>query len=453
MKNNKKFLIIGILIMVVGIIFISKFSLRQEYKEVSEEQISEIVEKEKITLLNKEIIVSKDIPVTVISYRRDNEIGSIEATNHNGKLDFKKALTTAVYTEKKVEILGVNNGLCYIILTFYNEDLLLKSKKISIFYNNIQKDIDRKNENEVSLIIPLADASNEKSGINLTSIEFFDADNNIIFNYPSDLKSNDYYDYLYSAKTINLLEKETNFSKLKTNSNLPQLTSIFDTWLYVMSVQVNENEKNKIVDFIKGLESDKGHYYASYKEKNQNGSLKPYLYLLDTKMAMEIFRELQMDIPNKENVYKYLQQTDFEISKSELDFVSEGGFIVLINEIIDIINSEDTNRIDTIHTNLDDLVDLFKKAPSSIDKYSTALDLMEFYPNIDLKLDNKEISSYMNKIQQSNGLFNMEGYTDGYNALSTYLAVDILTKLNITIPKKDQLLESIKAINVSSLTE
>ncbi|MGG4555152.1 hypothetical protein [Paenibacillus humicus] len=447
---------IGICLIIIAFIaagiYLSK-TFEKEYEVVTDKQISKIIENEKITILNKEIIISREIPVTIIPYKTDIEVGVIEATNLNGLIDYRKAISLPINNDKRVEVFGVKNGLNYVVITFYDYELLNKTSKISVFYNNSQKSINEVG-NKSSIIIPLSKISDEKKTIELISIEFFDTDNNIIFNYPSDseplvLNKIDYYDYYYSLKTIKLLGEEGIHKRVK-NTKLSPFTNIYDIWLYVMSGQVDEKDKDKIIQFLNQLESNKGYYYPNEKEKNQGEVAKPYLYLLDTKMALEIYKSLNEKITSEEIISKYLMQAEIELNKNELDFVSKGSFIVLIDEINTILdNKRDIPKIMGKYQN--DLVNLYIKTPPSLDKYYTAMKLINIYPDLGLELDKKEISKYIYKIQLSNGLFNIDGYTEGYDSLSTNLAVEILMNLNIDIPKKDRLLKNVELINKSAI--
>ncbi|WP_028596799.1 hypothetical protein [Paenibacillus assamensis] len=184
MKN--KFIIITIIIIFVISIYQFFGKNNQNYIQVSGEQVSTIIENEKITRLSSVEILSDDIPITIISYRTNDEIGAIEALNNNGKLEYRKSIATDINNEKKVEVLGVNGGFRYIIITFYDEELLNNTKNISVLYNGNLTNINDIKVDRKSYIIPFEGSPIRKR--NTVKLEFWDSENNIIYNYPGKSK-------------------------------------------------------------------------------------------------------------------------------------------------------------------------------------------------------------------------------------------------------------------------
>ncbi|MFD2114237.1 hypothetical protein ACFSTH_14645 [Paenibacillus yanchengensis] len=183
-KKQTMLKLLFIIAIIVTIMLFTNLKNTNNYIELTEEQIASVVANENITMLHAETLFKENKPVTVISYTKDDKTGFITAYNDNGTIHHNKTLSTHVNINKKVEVLGVATGLPFITLTFYDTTLLQNTKKISIYYDDIKKDI-KTDEQLRSLIIPLHGKS-EAVQTNPIIIEFYDDNDSIIFTYPAD---------------------------------------------------------------------------------------------------------------------------------------------------------------------------------------------------------------------------------------------------------------------------
>ncbi|MBD8501131.1 hypothetical protein [Paenibacillus arenosi] len=106
--------------------------------------------------------------------------------NNNGKLEYRKSIVTGINNEKKVEVLGVNGGFRYIIITFFDEELLNNTKNISVLYNGNLTNIKDIKVDRKSYIIQFEGSPIKKR--NTVKLEFWDSKNNVIYNYPDKSK-------------------------------------------------------------------------------------------------------------------------------------------------------------------------------------------------------------------------------------------------------------------------
>ena len=174
------------------------------YYLVTDKQISTIIKKENVNILGTETIYRENIPVTVISYTLNNEIGIIEASNLNGKLKYLKSQSTSINKQKKVGIMGANAGLKYVVITFFDEKIKENTNQILISFKNKQKLIDYIGTEDISIIVPLDDIIEKSLTTVELDIDFIDKSKNVIYRYPpksvTDNHDIDYYEYLYSSK-------------------------------------------------------------------------------------------------------------------------------------------------------------------------------------------------------------------------------------------------------------
>lgn len=226
---------------------------------------------------------------------------------------------------------------------------------------------------------------------------------------------------------------------------------MYDLWLYVMSVQFDENTKSQILSDLAKLNSENGFYFANFKEKEnyQSYNLKSYNYLLDTKMALEVLGKLEIEISDVDKILNYLEDVHNEINQIELDFISMGSFLTMMNQISLMIENK-TNFNNFNDDILQGLQTLFEELPLSIDSISTAIDVQESFGDV-IILNKDEIKLFFDSIQTSEGLFNIGGSTTGHDTLSTYLSIKVMTYLGIPVPKKAITIASLEKINEYSL--
>ncbi|MBU5349154.1 hypothetical protein [Paenibacillus lautus] len=459
MKSKGIFILFAVIAVIGVIICVSvlpfNLSNNNNYINVTDRQISDIVDKEKITVLGKEIIVERDIPVTILSYKTDSEIGAIEAMNNNGQLEYRKAIYTEV-NNSKVITLGVNGGLNYSVITINDDDIYNKTDKMIVFYKNVRVVLEKSDGQSRSFFI-----NKEHEGVSHNNgpslIEIYNANDELIYE-PSDederSTSINYYDYLYSKESLNLLSSDNKTEKLKSDNVIPNFSGMHDAWLYVLSVNIQNQNKKNILEYISSLYSNNGHYYANTKEKESELSLDSHLYLLDTKMAVEIYHELGEEMPNKKDVLLYLQKVISGLSNNDqLDFESKGGLIELIYQILNLLNPSEqyVSDIDKSLTKYaKDLQMVYNESAPSIAKYLIALNLNTYNPRFNLNIKKEEILEYLKKVQLPNGLFSLEGYEQGYDTLSTFLAINIYDRIAYPVLNKQMLLNSLIAINEAS---
>lgn len=412
---------------------------------ISKEEVLTISQNEKIEILGYEDINKNNSYVTIISYKSNDEFGSIEATKIGDKVNYSKVISVPIIKNKKIEVIGTQS-LGYLIVTFFDDELLNKTSNIKITYNNetINSDI---SNNKRSVIISIPDYLLEDGKVHQPYIEFYNKDSTVIYSYPRDESgalSNtvDYYDFYYAKKTIKLLKEEKIEAEIIENTApINDNLGMYDLWLYVMSINLKDD--TNIIKFVKELYSGEGFYYSNLKEKNDNHKKNRFLYLLDTKMALDIYKKRGFEVPEQPKIINYLKETIQDLkTQNGLDFVSKGSYIYLTSQIAEMIDQE----VSFENTDFKDLPSLYSTAPPSLDKYHTAMNLLRVYPEIEIKLDSEEIYIYIQKIQLDNGFFNISGYSEGYDILATYIAVDILRAIHKQVPKKERLIKNLEVL-------
>ena len=448
-RKKINIVLISIIALLVSVFIIFNQTLvDNETEGITKEEVLSISQNEKIEILGYENIHKNNSYITIISYKSDDEIGSIEATKNGDKVDYSKVVSVPIIKNKKIEVIGTQS-LGYLIVTFYDNELLNQTSNIKVTYNNeiINSDINTKKR---SVIISIPDYLLEDGEVYQPYIELYNEDSSVIYNYPSDesgalLDTVDYYDFYYSKKTMNLLKEEKVDSRINENTaSINDNPNMYDLWLYVMSVNLKDD--TKIINFVEELYSGDGFYYSNLREMDGNNQKKLFLYLLDTKMALDIYKKRGLEVPEQSKIINYLKETNQNLNaRSGLDFVSKGSYIYLISQIQEIIDQEKpTKKIELVC--FKDLTSLYSKALPSLDKYHTAINLLTVCPDLEIKLDNEDIYRYIKQLQLDNGFFNVSGYSEGYDILATYIAVDILRVINKQVPRKEKLINNLEAI-------
>ncbi|MDQ0659679.1 hypothetical protein [Paenibacillus sp. W2I17] len=448
-RKKINIVLISIVAVLVSVfILFNQTLVDNETEGITKEEVLSISQNEKIEILNYENISKKNSLITIISYKSDDEIGSIEATKNGDKVDYSKVVSVPIIKNKKIEVVGTQS-LGYLIVTFFDNELLNKTSNIKVTYNNeiINRDINTKKR---SVIISIPDYLLEDGKVYQPYVELYNKDSTMIYNYPSDesgalLDNVDYYDFYYSKKTMNLLKEEKVDTRINENTaSINDNPGMYDLWLYVMSVNLKDD--TKIINFVEELYSGDGFYYSNLREIDDNNKKNPFLYLLDTKMALEIYKKRGLEVPEQSKIINYLKDTIQNLNaQSGLDFVSKGSYIYLISQIEEIIGREKPSKnIELIY--FKDLTSLYSKALPSLDKYYTAINLLTVYPDLGIKLDNEDVYRYIKQLQLDNGFFNISGYSEGYDILATYIAVDILRVIHKQVPRKEKLIKNLETI-------
>lgn len=459
-KSKLSILLIAIVAILISIIFYTIKQNNNHYTQVTNKQIESVSDNENLTILGTGEIIKDNVPVKIFNYTSLDEIGVIEATNNDGELNYKKSITTSLNKGKKIYYLGTETGLEYVTIAFLDNFLVNDTKKIKIMYKGKMQVLESKGDQ--GLVINLENLSGDDILSDSLAIEIYNSAEKIISSYPNEVETtatqvnvNDYYSYYYSQKLMQIITKETSYKKIDTNSDEFLASNLYDIWLYVKSANLeNEKQINGIIDYILKLKSDEGFYFSSIQEKEQGEKMPSYSHLLDTKMAIETLDALNYVLDDTVEVEKYVGRVITDLQKDiEIDFVSKGGFLILISETEEIIKHQTNRIIDFDLTNLKvNVAKLYNNANPSIEMYNTAINLLEcFGDSIKLTVDEGEVKQLINGQQLPNGLFNMPGYKDKTDILTTYLAIDTLVKLDLPIPKKDKLLKSISSLNDMSI--
>ncbi|OBY76397.1 hypothetical protein BBG47_27350 [Paenibacillus sp. KS1] len=271
-------------------------------------------------------------------------------------------------------------------------------------------------------------------------------------------KVKDLYSYYYSTKSISILEGLDSDSALLSDVEHDDVRKIindgiYEVWLYVNSVDIrniDSTDKLQILNYINSLHSNKGFFKANLKDSSDRPNSS---YLLDTKMALEIYDRFERDIPNTKKILNYIESTLNQINSPQTyDFVSLGGYLTIINQIETILARYINLNQDELYSNsmIGRLKKLYLEEPSSIEKFETAVNINNYTNTLILPIDTKEVETYIKRIQNKNGMFPISGSKTGFDTLSTFLVIKTLTTLGIEIPNKEKLLSSLKQIQSST---
>ncbi|MCM3632629.1 hypothetical protein [Paenibacillus camelliae] len=427
-----------------------------KYQELTNTQYSEILNKEQIIILGTKVIYKEKIPITIISYKTKNEIGNIEAYNENGELNYRKALITDLKNDKPIKVLGSNAKYKYASITFLDKQMQQNTTKLLISYNNKEMLVDYNAPKEDSIIVEIdniLETNALPSAVEL-NIDFIDKNNNVIFRYPSNQQIEltlNYYDYVFSSMALELLRK-SEYKKISIDQTPQAFDSMYDLWLHTLTIDLTDEQRDVVIDSLDKLHSNDGHFFTNLREKQEsitsNNKLSLHKYLLDTKMGIEIYKTLEKEIPESDKLWSYLEKVIEDIDGANLDFVSKGSIltqIYLISEKID----KDTVVKGLVSKQLNDLNKLYSDANPSIDTYITAIELNELYENV-VMMNKEEVYNFLESVQTTEGMFNIDGYKSGYDSLATYLAIRILTSLELPVPNEVQLVKMLEKIHNDS---
>src|SRR5690606_19261168 len=82
---------------------------------------------------------------------------------------------------------------------------------------------------------------------------------------------------------------------------------------------------------------------------------------------------------------------------------------------------------------------IYQRAPNSVEKFDTTLNLNnEFSSNV-IDLDRNEITKYLEEVQLESGAFSLYGNKKTSDAMTTFLSVKLLSYFDADIPKKNEL--------------
>lgn len=269
-------------------------------------------------------------------------------------------------------------------------------------------------------------------------------------------KRPDLYTIYYGIEALHKLgslgneEKEiiiNKFSELRLNEliNMEYNGSLYDIWLYVnicKALNIEVKYKEELSKFLSEVYTSEG-YYLSYKDENTNQP--DPSFILSTKMAIDIYKELNIEIANKGKTSEWLNKiyTQLETIKiSDADYLSIIGFVNIISELdydphidlnLNIINKASYKKF------LHELIPLYSDYPDSIEKYHSAIQLNRIAKTDVFYIDREDVNQYLNSLQMINGSF---PFYESKNSdiLSTSLAVSLLTELGLEINKRELLL-------------
>ncbi|WP_440214030.1 prenyltransferase/squalene oxidase repeat-containing protein [Cytobacillus praedii] len=269
-------------------------------------------------------------------------------------------------------------------------------------------------------------------------------------------KRPDLYTIYYGIEALHNLgslgneEKQTiinKFSELRLNDliNMEYNGSLYDIWLYInicKSLNIEVKYKEELLKFLSEVYTNEG-YYLSFKDENINQP--DSSFILSTKMAIEIHKELNIEIANKDKTSEWLKKvyTQLETTKiSDVDYLSIIGFVNIISELDNDPNIDlNLNIINTASYKsfLHKLIPLYSEYPDSIEKYHSAIQLNRIAKTNVFFIDTEGVNQYLNSLQMSNGSFPFYE-SNNSDILSTSLAISLLTELDLEINKQELLL-------------
>ncbi len=251
------------------------------------------------------------------------------------------------------------------------------------------------------------------------------------------------YNLTFSTKGLISLDPEREFNKLKELinherffNNIVANDQLYDIWLWTelrkdIGEVLNVKAREKVIQYVKDLRDKNEFYRINMKDSGH----KELYQLHSTKMALDIL-EFYDEIPDLKFLENLLPEMLNELKdiSSTKDFISYGGYLLHIKSLDDfyfkqkqkyIINEEKYSDI------FDMIIDKYHKEPNSIMKFDTAIQLNEAFVRDLIKIDKNVVKDFLISSQLDDGSFPLGNSSD---VLTTYLAINVIHKLNIHIP-------------------
>lgn len=221
---------------------------------------------------------------------------------------------------------------------------------------------------------------------------------------------------------------------------------LYDIWLFIQilneyNVDCPRDTKELLLDFLKDLQSKEGFFRANLSEGTKGNKNS---YLLNTKMALDIFNYFSIRNQKTEIALRWIKQNVNNIINFENpDFISDGGFlynIMYLENLYELDLLSDTDYFSLIQQ----LKSIYPDYPDSVEKFDTAINMNDLL-DVNLDTDKKAIEHYLLSTQLKNGAFPLYGNGENADTLTTYLSIKTMKKLDIKIAKKGELNEWINS--------
>ncbi|WP_340024590.1 hypothetical protein MHI24_05615 [Paenibacillus sp. FSL K6-1096] len=152
-----------------------------KYIHVTNEEIAEITDKEKIEILGAKNLEADGASITILPYKSDDEAGIIEASNKDGKLDYRKAQFVKMMTDR-VFTMGTNTGLYYSVFFINDKKILGEMSKVRVYFQEGSfKEVNKENNSTSAFVIEKEEGKSNHNGNNPRKIEVFNKSGNIVF--------------------------------------------------------------------------------------------------------------------------------------------------------------------------------------------------------------------------------------------------------------------------------
>jgi len=261
------------------------------------------------------------------------------------------------------------------------------------------------------------------------------------------LSSNEIYHLYYLLMTQKLLDNsklyidEVNLIDPSTLFNKENQGLLFDMWLYVTlfneyGLSISEQNKENIISLLTLLQNDDGLFRSFYSEGEYEDE---FNYVFPTKLALEIYRLLNVDVPNKSKIRLWMDENiDSIMYIKKEDFISSGGFLYLFKYIKSTYNDNSENLLKQYGEMVSNS---YENTSNSAEKFDTALNINAEFSYDLLNIDRNIVSEYLNDVQLESGAFSLYGNKKDADAMTTFISVRLLSHFKIDIPKESKLTE------------
>ncbi|WP_238650176.1 hypothetical protein [Paenibacillus piscarius] len=189
-KKGTAVLLIVVMMIVIGIWILPIHLKSGEYVHVTNEEIVEIIEKEKIEILGIKNLTADGASITILPYKSEDEVGVIEASNKDGELDYRKSQFVRMMPDR-IFTMGSNAGLYYSVVFINDKKIINEMYKLKIhFHEGNFKEVNKENSSTSAFIITKEKGKRKAKDNNPRKIEVFNESGKIIYDSEKDNESN-----------------------------------------------------------------------------------------------------------------------------------------------------------------------------------------------------------------------------------------------------------------------
>lgn len=187
MKKKGPVVLFSVLMVIAIGIWILPINLKSgEYVHVTNEEIAEIIKKEKIEILGIKNLTADGASITILPYKSDDEIGIIEASNKEGKLDYRKSQFVRMMTDR-VFTMGTNTGFYYAVVFINDKKILNEMSKLKIhFQEGNFKEVNKVDNSTSGFVIGKEKGKRNVKDNNPRKIEVFNESGIVIYDSEKD---------------------------------------------------------------------------------------------------------------------------------------------------------------------------------------------------------------------------------------------------------------------------